>query len=89
MDKPSFSLFLGAVLTLNLACHSTNNAETTYNKTHLQSGVKAGKVAGCFVAACPDPRFSKEERAEFEAIADVVIDDLSQFDMSIFGIPHN
>lgn len=50
------------------------------------SGVKSGKAAGCYVVAVPDPRFNPEERAEFEAIADVVVDDLSQFDGSVFGI---
>jgi len=38
------------------------------------------------VVAVPDPRFSPEERAEFAAIADVVIDDLTQFDGSNFGL---
>ena len=48
------------------------------------SGVKAGKAAGCFVVAVPDPRFSLEEKKAFASIADVVLDDLSQFDYESF-----
>lgn len=44
------------------------------------AGVRAGKVAGCFVVAVPDPRFSREERSIFEQEADVVLEDLTQFD---------
>lgn len=43
-------------------------------------GVQAGKAAGCFVVAVPDPRFQDDERKQFEQEADLVLDDLSQFD---------
>jgi len=42
-------------------------------------GVRAGKAAGCYVVAVPDPRFRPEERREFEREADLVLDDLAQF----------
>ena len=38
------------------------------------------------MVACPDPRFSAEEKKEFLAIADMVVDDLSQFDKTLFDI---
>ena len=44
-------------------------------------GVKAGKAAGCFVVAVPDPRFEDDERKQFEREADLVLDDLTQFDI--------
>ena len=43
-------------------------------------GVQAGKAAGCFVVAVPDPRFKDDERQQFEKEADLVLDDLTQFD---------
>mmetsp|Transcript_23334 Transcript_23334/g.55320 ORF Transcript_23334/g.55320 Transcript_23334/m.55320 type:complete len:125 (-) Transcript_23334:47-421(-) len=54
------------------------------------AGVLAGKAAGCFVVAVPDPRFKKngpesdESQRQFETVADLVLDDLSQFDPSQF-----
>mmetsp|Transcript_19804 Transcript_19804/g.48653 ORF Transcript_19804/g.48653 Transcript_19804/m.48653 type:complete len:249 (-) Transcript_19804:65-811(-) len=50
------------------------------------SGVRAGKAAGCFVVAIPDSRFTEEEKAVFRHEADLVLDDLSKFDGSKFGI---
>jgi pseudouridine-5'-monophosphatase len=50
------------------------------------SGVRAGKAAGCTVVAIPDPRFSAEERAVFDAEADVVVDNLWAFDGRKWGI---
>jgi len=43
-------------------------------------GVRSGKAAGCFVIAVPDPRFEAEERKQFAQEADLVLDDLTQFD---------
>ena len=52
--------------------------------------MKSGKAAGCFVVAVPDIRFTSEEKEEFKAIADVVLDDLSQFDgRDAFGLDIN
>ena len=50
------------------------------------SGVRAGKASGCFVVAIPDKRFSQEEKDVFVAEADVVIEDLWQFDGKRFGL---
>jgi pseudouridine-5'-monophosphatase len=50
------------------------------------SGVRAGKAAGCSVVAIPDPRFTAEERAAFEAEADVVVDNLWAFNGKRWGI---
>ncbi|GAX15965.1 hypothetical protein FisN_22Hh185 [Fistulifera solaris] len=50
------------------------------------SGVKSGKAAGCRVIAIPDPRFTTEEKQSFVQEADYVIDDLSQFDGTLFGL---
>lgn len=43
------------------------------------TGAKSGKAAGCFVIAVPDPRSTLAEKAKFEEVADVVLDDLTQF----------
>ena len=43
------------------------------------SGVRAGKAAGCVVVAVPDPRFTQQEKAVFEAESDYVIESLSEF----------
>jgi len=49
-------------------------------------GVQAGKAAGCFVVAIPDPRFTDDERKIFERTADLVLENLSQFPVaSMFG----
>jgi beta-phosphoglucomutase-like phosphatase (HAD superfamily) len=50
------------------------------------SGVKSGKAAGCRVIAIPDPRFTTEEKQSVVLEADHVIDDLSQFDGTFFGL---
>eukprot|EP00980_Cylindrotheca_fusiformis_P000680 scaffold167_cov110-Cylindrotheca_fusiformis.AAC.8 len=50
------------------------------------SGVRAGKAAGCFVVAIPDSRFSEDQRAVFVEEADMVVDDLTHFDGTQFGI---
>jgi beta-phosphoglucomutase-like phosphatase (HAD superfamily) len=50
------------------------------------SGVKSGKAAGCLVVAIPDPRMDKDI---FEAEANVVLDDLTQFDGRIWCIDIN
>jgi len=50
------------------------------------SGAKAGKAAGCFVVAVPDPRFTPEEKAAFQEVADCVLDDLWKFDGAQFGL---
>ena len=50
------------------------------------SGVRSGKSAGCQVVAIPDPRFTVEEKQSFLTEADIVIDDLSQFDGALFGM---
>ncbi|KAL3934253.1 MAG: hypothetical protein SGBAC_009987 [Bacillariaceae sp.] len=50
------------------------------------SGVRAGKAAGCFVVAIPDSRFTEDEKAVFRDEADIVLDDLSKFDGSKFGM---
>ena len=56
----------------------------------VKSGVRSGKAAGCYVVAVPDPRFSKEEKEQFHETADVVLDDLSQFDgQNLFGLDLN
>jgi hypothetical protein len=40
--------------------------------------------------AVPDPRFSPEEKEEFQKVADLVLDDLLQFDGSTyFGLNLN
>ena len=45
-------------------------------------GVLAAEAANCFVVAVPDPRFTLEERQElFGKHADLVLDDLTQFDL--------
>lgn len=49
-------------------------------------GVRAGKAAGCFVIAIPDKRFSEQEKQVFRDEADMVLDDLWQFDGESFGI---
>lgn len=48
------------------------------------TGVKAGKAAGCYVVAVPDPRMDK---SMFASAADVVLDDLWHFDGEPWGIP--
>lgn len=53
------------------------------------SGVRSAKAAGCFVVAIPDKRFSDTEKKIFMAEADVVIEDLQQFDGSQFGLNVN
>ncbi|CAJ1933390.1 unnamed protein product [Cylindrotheca closterium] len=50
------------------------------------SGVRAGKAAGCFVVAIPDSRFTEKEKTVFREEADLVLDDLTKFDGSKFGI---
>ena len=50
------------------------------------SGVRAGKAAGCWVVAIPDHRFTTEEKEAFVAEADVVLENLWQFDGTPFGI---
>ena len=50
------------------------------------SGVKAGKAAGCYVVAVPDPRFTAEEKAAFVAEADVVLESLWNFTGKEWGI---
>lgn len=50
------------------------------------SGVKSGKAAGCLVVAIPDPRMDKDI---FEAEANVVLGDLTQFDGRIWCIDIN
>ena len=50
------------------------------------SGVRAGKAAGCFVVAIPDQRFTPKEKQVFVDEADVVIEDLWQFDGTRFGL---
>jgi beta-phosphoglucomutase-like phosphatase (HAD superfamily) len=50
------------------------------------SGVKSGKAAGCIVVAVPDPRM---DRSIFEAEANVVLDDLTQFDGRPWGLDIN
>lgn len=50
------------------------------------SGVKSGKAAGCKVVAVPDPRMNKRI---FEAEADIVLDDLTQFDGRHWGLNIN
>lgn len=47
------------------------------------SGVQAGKRAGCVVVAVPDARFTESEKVVFLEWADVVLDDLCQFDVRI------
>lgn len=46
-------------------------------------GVQAGKAAGCFVVAIPDSRYTEEERKLFQQEADLVLYDLTQFDINI------
>lgn len=50
------------------------------------SGVRSGKSAGCQVVAIPDPRFTRAEKQSFVAEADIVIDNLSHFDGTLFGM---
>jgi beta-phosphoglucomutase-like phosphatase (HAD superfamily) len=47
------------------------------------SGVQSGKAAGCVVVAVPDQRMDKRI---FEGVADVVLDNLSQFDGRPWGL---
>mmetsp|Transcript_23586 Transcript_23586/g.54881 ORF Transcript_23586/g.54881 Transcript_23586/m.54881 type:complete len:102 (-) Transcript_23586:1038-1343(-) len=47
------------------------------------SGAQAGKAAGCFVVAVPDPRM---QHSVFDGIADEVLDGLSDFDGSSWGL---
>lgn len=47
------------------------------------TGVKAGKAAGCFVVAIPDARCTASERRFFEEVADLVLHDLTEFDISM------
>lgn len=47
------------------------------------SGMRSGKAAGCFVVGVPDPRFTAKERKQFEAEVDLLVDDLTQFDVSM------
>ena len=51
--------------------------------------MKSGKAAGCQVVAIPDTRFSEKDKAEFKETADVVLDDLRQFDGSMLGLAVN
>uniref|UniRef100_A0A7S3PC24 Riboflavin kinase n=1 Tax=Amphora coffeiformis TaxID=265554 RepID=A0A7S3PC24_9STRA len=44
------------------------------------SGVRSGKAAGCFVVAVPDPRFTQQEKAVFEAESDFVLESLWDFE---------
>jgi HAD superfamily hydrolase (TIGR01509 family) len=50
------------------------------------SGCRAGKAAGCVVVAVPDKRFTPEELAAFEKVADFVIPDLHHFDFEKLGL---
>lgn len=43
------------------------------------TGAKSGKAAGCFVVAVPDSRSTAEEKVRFEEVANVILDDLTQF----------
>lgn len=50
------------------------------------SGVRAGKAARCTVVAVPDPRFTAEEKAVFEAESDFVVEslwDLQKMDIGL------
>lgn len=53
------------------------------------SGAKAGKAARCSVVFVPDHRFTAADKKAFQNVADVVLDDLWQFDGTPFGIPVN
>lgn len=59
----------------------------SYFKLMCRHHHRAGKAAGCFVVAIPDSRFTEDEKSIFREEADVVLDDLTKFDGSIFGIP--
>lgn len=50
------------------------------------SGVRSGKAAGCQVVAVPDPRFTAEEKQVFVSEADFVLEDLTAFEGSMFGL---
>lgn len=78
--KPAPDIYLEAARKLNV-----NPNESLVFEDAL-SGVRAGKAAGCYVVAIPDTRFSQEEKAVFVKEADMVVDDLSQFDGRVFGI---
>jgi beta-phosphoglucomutase-like phosphatase (HAD superfamily) len=50
------------------------------------AGCLAGKSAGCYVVAVPDPRM---EKSEFFGIANQVIENLESFDRQEFGISNH
>jgi beta-phosphoglucomutase-like phosphatase (HAD superfamily) len=75
--KPSPDIYLEAAK----RCNNANPTQCIVLEDGLP-GVLAGKAAGCFVIAIPDPRFSEEEKQEiFESNADLVLEDLTQFDL--------
>jgi HAD superfamily hydrolase (TIGR01509 family) len=78
--KPAPDIYLEAARRLNL-----HPKECLVFEDAL-SGVRAGKAAGCFVVAIPDHRFTKEEKEVFATEADMVIENLWQFDGRPFGI---
>ena len=53
------------------------------------SGVRSGKAAGCIVVAVPDPRFTREEKAVFEAESDFVLNSLWDFQKIDIGFELN
>mmetsp|Transcript_3029 Transcript_3029/g.8529 ORF Transcript_3029/g.8529 Transcript_3029/m.8529 type:complete len:150 (-) Transcript_3029:1369-1818(-) len=79
--KPAPDIYLEAAKRLNV-----DPAKCLVFEDAL-SGIRSGKAAGCYVVAIPDNRFSKEELStKFEPIADVVVEDLTKFDGSRFGL---
>lgn len=78
--KPAPDIFLEAARRINV------QPEHCIVFEDGMSGVLAGKAAGCFVVAVPDSRCTEEEQAEFEKIADLVLDNLCQFEINL--LPH-
>jgi pseudouridine 5'-phosphatase len=75
--KPSPDIYIEAAKRLNV-----DPKECLVFEDAL-SGVKSGKAAGCFVVAIPDIRFDETDRTIFANEADLVIQSLSEFDVSI------
>jgi HAD superfamily hydrolase (TIGR01509 family) len=73
--KPAPDIYLEAARRIGIAANQCVVFEDG------MPGVKAGKAAGAFVVAVPDPRFTKEEIEKlFVPHADLVLEEMAQFD---------
>ena len=79
--KPSPDIYLEAAKRINVP----NPKDCVVFEDGL-IGVKAGVAAGCYVIAIPDKRTTIEERQVFEDIADLVLYDLTQFNINMIVV---